>query len=418
MLMKIETFYTRKRKEMSIVVPKNILTADKKNIVREKCRKTINDKLYRVYKLYKDSICLPISFARQQFKTPTVLYPRINIKCSILPKSYQIDVITETLDLLNKGDNVILNVYTGFGKTATSIYLISRLQMKTVIIVFNKTIRQQWKEEINRFCTNVKAEINSLDVTNDILIVGPKKASQIKSKDIGIVIIDEMHICTETIFLTSLFNFQPKHLIGLSATIDRPDNLHSIFSLFFSVIIHRQKVKDFTVYKIKTQFQPDIEYIRYRGEDRIDWNLVTNSLACNKERIQLIVKLTQQFKDRKILILCSRISIINSLFEQIKKIDSTDTISENKTKYNEKARVLIGSMKKVGVGFNNTNIDMLIMASDCKDCRQFEGRIRVDNNIIVDIVDDHPVLERHWQLRRQWYVKRGAKIRKDLKIDN
>ena len=88
-----------------------------------------------------------------------------------------------------------------------------------------------------------------LDPTADVYIVGIRKASMMKNEDfvnIGTVIIDEAHIATVTAFTQTLLKFQPRYLIGLSATPDRPsDGLHSIFNFYFGptkdFIIRREK---------------------------------------------------------------------------------------------------------------------------------------------------------------------------------
>ena len=55
---------------------------------------------------------------------------------------------------------------------------------------------------------------------------------------------------------------------------------------------------------------------------------------------------------------------------------------------------------------------MLILASDCKNVEQWEGRIRTANNIIFDLVDSYKTYESHWdKFRMPWYTLRGAEIK-------
>jgi hypothetical protein len=73
-------------------------------------------------------------------------------------------------------------------------------------------------------------------------------------------------------------------------------------------------------------------------------------------------------------------------------------------------RILIAGKKKAGVGFNDPTRTMLVICTDIKDIRQYEGRIRTSDNIVYDIVDSYKSLENHWEKRAEWYEKRGATI--------
>ena len=79
-------------------------------------------------------------------------------------------------------------------------------------------------------------------------------------------------------------------------------------------------------------------------------------------------------------------------------------------KYDSTAKIIIGQIKKCGTGFNDPELNMLILATDCKDVRQREGRIRQVGGIIYDFVDDMKTFENHWKLREEWYLQRGAHV--------
>ena len=59
---------------------------------------------------------------------------------------------------------------------------------------------------------------------------------------------------------------------------------------------------------------------------------------------------------------------------------------------------------------NDPELTCLISTSSIKDIRQLEGRIRTVDNLIIDIVDNHGIYEKHWEKRKEWYLKRGATI--------
>ena len=70
-------------------------------------------------------------------------------------------------------------------------------------------------------------------------------------------------------------------------------------------------------------------------------------------------------------------------------------------------------INKGGTGLDDVSLDMLILTVSVQDVRQCEGRIRTTNNIVYDVVDNFPTLEKHWNKREEWYISRGATIVKD-----
>ena len=89
--------------------------------------------------------------------------------------------------------------------------------------------------------------------------------------------------------------------------------------------------------------------------------------------------------------------------------EDVDYRAETKKTHDENVRILVGTTGKLGVGYDSQRT-ILIMACDVTDIRQNEGRIRADNNIVYDLVDNFSTFEKHWKLREKWYRARGADI--------
>ena len=191
---------------------------------------------------------------------------------------------------------------------------------------------------------------------------------------------------------------------------------HKLLYLYYGPrnhFIKRTEVKDFTVIKYMTKYKPKIEYIMVRGRMTINWNEVINSISSNVERQKEIAKLAIRHPEHRILILSNRQDqckgIHNILLESSE--DSALLIGTTK-KWDKSCRILVAGMKKAGVGFNDPTITMLIIASDSKSVKQYEGRVRTSNNIIYDIVDNFSSFEKHWEeCREPWYLQRGATIK-------
>ncbi len=311
--------------------------------------------------------------------------------------------------------------------TTLGTYFMAKLKLKTVLICDRVSLRSQWKDEIEKFTGNsAKVQIvkNKIDKSNDIFIMGVQQTSKLKPddvEDIGFVVVDEAHMSTVTCFTKSLLNFQPRYLLGLSATPDRKDGLHSILELYFGPMrefVIRAEKKQFSVIKYKTSYVPDIEYRSIMGNVRPDWNKIMTSIAENTDRHEEIAQIAIDYPTKKIIILCNRVSCTKGIYDCLKnKGESVDWLCGKKNTWDETCRILVAGVSKAGTGLNNTELNMLILEADMKDVRQCEGRIRTTENIVYDIVDDYKTFENHWTKRKTWYKRRGAQIT-EKKVEN
>lgn len=359
-------------------------------------------------------------------------YPHTNIKFTKQLYTIETDpkkrgrdqniVAAEAIQQLKEKHTTFISCFTGYGKTSLATYLFSIFKLKTAVLCHINTVKEQWPDEIAKFTEGTcKVQIvkgkTPLDPNADVYIFGIRKASTMKREEllnIGMVIIDEAHICTVTAFTKSLLKFQPCYLIGLSATPDRSDELHKLLYAYFGQkeeFIYRHEVKNFTVIKYKTQYKPDISYIVVHGKVVIDWTTVITSLEENSHRQKELAQLAIDHPNEKIIILSKRLIQSNKIYDILENAnESVEKLTANKKKWDQSKRILVASLQKGGVGLNDPNLTMLILGCDTKDVRQLEGRIRTTDNIVYHIVDDHPTLEKHWNICEKWYIKRGATI--------
>ena len=166
------------------------------------------------------------------------------------------------------------------------------------------------------------------------------------------------------------------------------------------------------VYKINTGFTPEIEYDR---NGNLNWGKIIEAQCLNEERNNLIIKIIQKFKDRTFLVLTKRVEGANILFKKLKDMNEhVDTYIESQTEFDKNCRILIGTTSKVGVGFDHDKLDALILASDLEEYFiQYLGRVfrRHDTiPIVFDLVDNNPVLKRHFATRKSTYMEAGGRI--------
>jgi hypothetical protein len=323
---------------------------------------------------------------------------------------------------IDKNGRFLLGSHMVTHNTMTGTYLLCHYGYKTMILCHNDTIKEQWKEEISKF-TSGKAKIQivkgnkTFDPTVDVYITGIQKAVRLEREDvmhIGMVIIDEAHICTTTAFTKSLLKFQPMFVVGLSATPERVDGLHTLLELHFGPkkeFIKREEIKEFTVIKYKTKYKPVISYQIVYGQATLAWTNMMSSLADIKERWIEIAEIAISEPTHKIILLCDRKEMAINIHEYLlEKGEDSELLIGIKKTWDKTKRILVAGVKKGGVGLNDPSLTMLIVAADMKNVRQCEGRIRTTNNIVYDVVDDYKTFESHWSLREKWYLKRGATI--------
>lgn len=384
----------------------------------------------------EDAVYIPLGTWRHFLDSfPEREYRRTNVKCKkqLLtietdPKGYrdQDILVQEVLEKLKTDHVAFVAAFTGFGKTSISNYLTCYLKLPTLILSHLDSVSEQWEQEFKIHSTAKVQRLKGnkpIDPTADVYICGVLKAKTLRREEvahIGLIIFDEAHIATITAFSNSMLKFQPKYVIGLSATPTRADGMQKLLTMYFGPkknFIHRREVKDFTVYKVETPYKPEIKYQMVKGCMVPNWTHVTNTIAYNKERHKFIVDICLKHPEHRILVLSDRTEQSQAIYdllvsaeESVQLLIGTKKVKKI-TDESQKSRIIVGASKKVGTGFDDPTLTMLILASDCKNVAQWEGRIRTTNNIIYDLVDDYGSFENHWRKHREpWYTERGATI--------
>ena len=391
-----------------------------------------DDSLYLPLGLWKEYVLEEYGFPNGKLNE----YPKMNNDAKFTKKLLtpstdpqargrnQVAIVKETLTKLTQNNSVFMSIYTGAGKTAMAIYISIYLGKKTAVICHLKEVRGQWPREYNKYSSssvkvqNVKGKGCKLDPTADVYIIGINKASKMDVddfKDIGTVIVDEAHMVTITAFTVVLFKFQPLYLIGLSATPDRNDGMHALFKLYFSSpkdYVVREEKKDFTVYRYNTSIKPEWGYKIYKGRYILDWYTIQKSLEENQLRWELVADICQNHPKEVIIVFCLWNVFAEGLYEILKgRKEHVALLIGKTTKWDRKARIIVAGLKKGGTGLDHPGLSMAIVASDTKDVRQYEGRIRISDGIIYHLVDNHPKIKEHYKICEKWYQRRGATIK-------
>lgn len=324
----------------------------------------------------------------------------------------------EIVQELNKKGSVIVSTHVGFGKSILATYFAYKIQMKTLIVVNRLVLITQWIEVLNSFIKTPKVFVikpnETIDWDCDFFIVNAINIAKLGwMPEIGLVIVDEVHLIVSKVLSECFQYLTPTYLIGLSATPYRMDGLDILLDLYFGKErIDRQLNRKHIVYKINTGFKP--QHNR-QSNGKVDWNDILNQQAMNDERNNLIISIVEKTQDKNFLVLCKRIEQIKILEKKfIEKNIDVESLHGDKQPSKEIKRVLIGTIQKVGTGFDAPYLNALIVASDLEAYFiQYLGRIFRKRNhvpVVYDLIDNDYILKKHWTTREETYIKHGGII--------
>lgn len=412
------------------------LLTNSEKISDEKTNKIINDlkiilkdkysfgppRYFYPYELNGFDLKLPFSYAvnvlkikrrkREEFTNTQ------NIFEGTLRDEQQI-VKNEAVKIINKNGCVILSMYCGFGKTITSINLACSIKLKTLVIVNKLVLIKQWEESIKRFCPDAKiCKVTPKTILQDadfyiINAINAEKMEKNFFNDIGTVIVDEAHLIMAQRISKSLHCISPRYLIGLTATPYRPDGLDDLLTFYFGKEkVIRELYRKHKVYKVNTNFTPDVEYT---NQGRVCWNSILDSQAKNKDRNNLILDIITKHNDRNFLVLVKRVDQGFFLEKKLNEMGETATsLLGSNQKFDISSRILIGTCSKIGTGFDHPKLDTLLLASDVEEYFiQYLGRCmrtEVGIPVIFDLVDNYTLLTKHYNTRKKIYKKHGGDI--------
>lgn len=411
---------------MSILVNlKDLSSEQKENIMKGLEFQGKDSQTMYAYDINRETldIKIPYGFARIHLNikpSPRDMYPKTTMTFTGTLRDYQIPVKDNAIDMLNKTGCCLLSLHVGWGKSILGTYLATKLRMKTLIVVNKVLLLDQWVEQIRDAtttkCQVLKPNMKSIDLDCDVYVINainiPKISDEFLST-IGTCIIDEIHLIMAEKLFKGMFKVFPRYVIGLSATPYRPDGLNKLLHVFCGDDKLVEKLyKEHTVYLVRTGIKIPYE-IQWNG--KMDWNSLLTNQAENMERNKMIVNIIKDFPERHFLVLCKRVSHGMCLKEML--LEEGEHVSEllgSKTTFDNTARILVATTQKCGVGFSYSKLDALLLATDLEEYFiQYLGRVfrNPDSKpIIFDLVDNVPILNKHFQNRKKTYQESGGII--------
>ena len=194
---------------MSCKISLEELSDENRNKINEELKIKIENTKYNIgappkyiypYELEEDDVFLPFSYSYRELKLSrpvrnTFPVAKVNFEGEL--REEQKEVQKEALSILSRKGSVLISLYTGGGKTITSINLSTLIGFKTLVIVNKIVLMKQWEESILKFCPTASVQrvtTQSKKKDMDYYIMNAINVSKMGKKffdDIGLVIVDE-----------------------------------------------------------------------------------------------------------------------------------------------------------------------------------------------------------------------------------
>jgi superfamily II DNA or RNA helicase len=348
----------------------------------------------------------------------------------------QVDVVSKYTQ-----DGMIC-LQTGGGKTVCALYIASTLKLKTLIVVHNTFLKDQWEDRIRAFLP--KARIGRIQ--GDTILVDEQDIviamiQSLSMKDypkgtfagFGLTIVDECHHIASEVFVQAFQKITSKHMLGLSATPDRKDGLMYVIEWFLGPILYKSDSGDKVDAKVHVEVykhEPaDIEFnkILYNNQGVMNVAGMVNKLAGFVPRTELIAQILKDIlsetPDRQILVLSDRVqhckdilALLDSDPEKGNACILAQTVAASKrAEFCASKKILIATYAMCKEGFDVATLNTLVMATPRPDIDQIVGRIlrtektkRTVDPLIVDIVDS--TFRRQFQARLKLYKERDYAV--------
>jgi superfamily II DNA or RNA helicase len=229
----------------------------------------------------------------------------INLEFNGKLRDYQEPVVTKFIQHCrnNLYGGGLLELPCAWGKTSGSLYILSKLCKKTLVIVHKEFLMNQWIERIQQFLPNArigKIQGPIIDIKDKDIVLCMLQSLVSKEYDIsifeqfGFTIIDEVHHISSQSFSNSLFKVVTKYMLGLSATMDRKDGTTNVFKMFLGEVIFKAENKNerhvevrAITYKVDDDEFNDI-ILDYRGQ--VQNSSMISKLCEYNRRTEFIIK--------------------------------------------------------------------------------------------------------------------------------
>lgn len=345
-------------------------------------------------------------------------------------REYQQEAIDNLFTIRESGDSIALLYHaTGIGKTVTAASDAKVVNGRTLFLVHNlkladqaeDTFAQIWPEATRGYYTGIEKNLEAKvifatvqSVSNNVLSFEPK--------DFDYIIVDECHHTAAKTYQQIFSYFEPKFILGLTATPERADG-EDILQLFQNVAhkmdlktaVEREILAPIRCIRVKTDIdltEVRINGIKYNAQD-------LESKLFIPERNQLIVDTYLKYaKGKKTVIFCANVNhaedIAHLLQEQgvhAAAVSSRENVATRERilkAYEEGDIHVLSACDLLNEGWDSPCTEVLFMARPTmskviymqqlgRGTRKYEGK---ESLLVFDFVDNANMFNMPYSLHR------------------
>ena len=405
-----------------------------------------NEKKFSLFMESPNSLYLPRFYGQEKYgiasKSKLNDGTPIDIKFNGSLRKEQEPIVKLYKDAADKTGGGLISLKCGGGKTVLSLWIISLLKVKTIVVVHKDFLMTQWRDRIGEFLPKArigKIQQNTVDIENKDIVLAMVQSLSMKEYDpevfssFGLAVFDECHHLGAEVFHRSMAKVSSKYMLGLSATPDRKDGLRKVFEWYIGPMVYSTKEKntdyiETRIYEYKND-NPlySKEEILRNGKQCIP-RMINN--ICNfKDRCQYInnlVKLEYNL-GRKILILSDRREYLNETMAWLNNNLSENCaglyvggMKPNELRESQEKDIILGTFSMASEGMDIPKLNTIVLSSPKSDVIQSVGRIlrekadvRKFHPLVIDIKDSHPnlvIFEKQCDKRIKYYKKSNHDI--------
>ena len=359
----------------------------------------------------------------------------------------------------------VLGDFTVTHNTFMTINVISKLKIKTIVIVNKISLMHQWHSELKRFIPGIEVGFiqgqKNIDVEDKHVVIAMLQSlarvdyPDSLFNDIGLTVIDEIQNTPSRGFSKVLGKLSSQYTIGLSATPKRSDGCEYVFQYHIGDIIYQSKVKRKGLKPIlntitinSSEYKEIMSQNKNTGQSQIQFTSMLTDLIQMPKRNRLILEIIKDLvlrESRKILVLSDRREHLKSLKLLLDNdLHSNFTyglflgqMKQSDLERSRASQVILATFSAFGEGVSEKDLDTLILTTPKKfighlkkstknengKLEQIVGRIfRKDHTekhpMIIDLHDNFSVYKIQSNQRRTFYKSHfTTSILENNKID-
>ncbi len=203
------------------------------------------------------------------------LIPMKGLRSSIVLRDYQQEALSRWISASMKGCIVLP---TGSGKTVVGIKAIEHINLASIIVVPTLELLDQWVKALASAFSLGEDEIGRIGGGYDYLkalTVITYDSAYLRANTVGnrfaLIVFDEVHHLPAEGYRSIAEQFASPYRLGLTATIEREDNLHAYLPMLVGGVVYRAEVKELVEQEYLAPYRVERRYIRLEGYEREEY---------------------------------------------------------------------------------------------------------------------------------------------------